>query len=72
MTPCSYATLSQRPCGASRLCNKLDDAASLLDLTLSVFAEVSCAHNERDLWDATLAKDFAVAEWEEVEDGCGI
>lgn len=54
------------------LCDKLDDATSLLDLALGVLAEVACAHNERNLWDAALAENFAVAEREEVEDWCGV
>ena len=54
------------------LCNELDDATSLLDLALGVFAEVPRAHNEWDLRDAALAEDFAVAEREEVEDGSSV
>lgn len=53
-------------------CDKLDDTPSLLDFALSVLAEVTCANDERDLRDTTLAEDFAVAEGEEIDDGCGV
>lgn len=52
----------------TRLCDELDNTTSLGDLALSVLGEVTGADDERDGWDATLAEDFAVAEWEEVED----
>ncbi len=54
------------------LCDELHDTACLLDLTLGVFAEVTCANDKRYLGDSALAEDFAVAEREEVEDGCSI
>ena len=52
----------------TRLCDELDNTTSLGDLALGVLGEVTGADDERDGWDATLAEDFAVAEWEEVED----
>ena len=55
-----------------RSCDELHDTARLLDLALGVSAEVSRANDEWDLWDTALAEDFAVAEREEVEDGCGV
>lgn len=53
-------------------CHKLHDTTGFLDLALSIFAEVAGANDERDLRQATLAENFAVAEREEVEDGCGV
>lgn len=51
-----------------RLCNELDNTTGLGDLALGVLGEVAGADDEWDGWDATLAEDFAVSEWEEVED----
>jgi len=62
----------ERRSDASRLCDELHDTTSLLDLALSVLAEVACAHDERDLGDATLAENLAVAEREEIDDRCGV
>lgn len=56
----------------SDLCHKLNDTTSFLDLALCVLAEVSRANDEWDLRDAALAEDLAVAEWEEVDDGCSV
>lgn len=50
-----------------RLCDELDNTARFLDLSLGVFAEISRADDERDLWEATLAEDLAVTERNEVE-----
>ena len=55
-----------------RLCDELDNTTGLLDLALGVLAEVARADDERDLGDAALAEDLAVAEREEVEDGRGV
>ena len=55
-----------------RLCNELHDTTSFLYLALSIFAEVSRANDERDLWNAAFAENFAVAEREEIEDWCSI
>ena len=55
------------------LSDKLHNTTSLLDLALGVFAEVACADDERHTFGETaLAEDLAVAEREEVEDGCGV
>ncbi len=54
------------------LCDELHNTTRLLDLALGVFAEVTCANDERYLGDSALAEDFAVAEGEEVEDGCSV
>lgn len=54
------------------LCDELDHTTSLLDLSLGIFAEVSRLDNERDLRDAALAEDLAVAERKEVKDGRGV
>lgn len=51
-----------------RLCNELDNTTGLGDLALGVLGEVAGADDEWDGGDATLAEDFAVSEWEEVED----
>lgn len=51
-----------------RLCNELDNTSGLGDLALGVLGEVAGADDEWDGGDATLAEDFAVSEWEEVED----
>lgn len=56
----------------SCLCNELDNTTGLLDLSLGVFGEVAGADDERDLGDAALAENLAVAEWEEVEDWRGV
>jgi hypothetical protein len=50
------------------LSHQLHDTTRLFDLALCVLAEVTCSHNEWDLWDAAFAQDLAVPEWEEVED----
>jgi hypothetical protein len=52
-----------------RLCDELDDTASLLDLLLGLCREVPGADDDRDLGEATLAENLGVAEVEEVEDG---
>ena len=57
---------------AARSCDKLDNATSLLDLALGVFAEKPRAHNDWNLGEATLTEDFAVAEREEVENRRGV
>ena len=56
----------------SHLCDKLNSATSILDLPLSLLAEIPRSNNDGDLWESTLAKHFGVAEREEVEDGDGI
>jgi len=55
-----------------RLCDELDDTAGLLDLALGVLADVAGADDERDLGNAALAEDLAVAEGEEVENRRGV
>lgn len=54
------------------LCNQLNNTTSFLDLSLGLLADPSCSYNQRNLWDATLAEDFRVAEGEKVKDGSGI
>lgn len=54
------------------LCDELDNTTGLLDLLLSVLAEVTGANDDRDLWESTLSEDLAVAEWEKVEDRGGL
>ena len=54
------------------LCDKLAHTTSLLDLALGVLAEETCADDDWDLRDATLAENLAVAEGKEIEDGCGV
>lgn len=49
-----------------RLSDQLDDTTSLLDLLLSIPAEVTGADNNGDLRDAALAEDLRVSEGEEV------
>lgn len=56
----------------SQLCDELSNTTSLLDLPLSLLAEVSRPDNDGDLWKSALAKDLGVAERKEVEDGGGI
>lgn len=60
--------LSGFVCCSPQLSDELDNTAGLLDLALGVLAEVTCADDERDLRDASLSEDLAVAEREEVED----
>lgn len=55
-----------------RLGDELDNTTGLLDLALGVLAEVACANDDRDLRDATLAEDLAVAQWDEIEDRSGV
>lgn len=52
--------------------NQLNNTAGLLDLSLSLLAEVSCSYNHWDLWEAALSEDLGVAKWEEVEDWGGV
>ena len=54
-----------------RSCNQLHDTARLLDLALGVFAEVPRLDDDGELGQTAFAEHFAVAEREEVEDGCG-
>ena len=68
--PASFIEVDADIC--PRSCNQFNNTSSLLDLLLSFLAEVSCSHNEWDLWYSALAEDFGVAEREEVEDRCGI
>lgn len=56
----------------SDLCNQFDNTTSLFDLSFSLLAHVSCSHNDWDLRKSALAENFAVAEWEEVEDWSGV
>lgn len=58
--------------GIHRLCDQLNHTTSLLNLLLSIPAEVTSAHNDRDLGELALAQDLGVAQWEEVDDGCGV
>jgi hypothetical protein len=53
-----------------RLCDKLDDTTSLLDLLLRESRDVACAHDDGDVGQAALSEHFRVAEGEEVEHGC--
>jgi hypothetical protein len=54
------------------LSNQFHGTASFLDLSLSFLAEISCAHNDRDLGYPAFTKDFGVTKGEEVKDGCGV
>jgi len=58
------------PSGIFRLCDKLDNTTSLLDLLLCESRDVTCAHDNGDVGQATLSEDLRVAEREEVEHGC--
>lgn len=69
VTPVSRCMEQNEP---TFLCDQLHYATRLFNLPLGVFAEVPCANDERDLRDTAFAEDFAVAEWEEVKDGCGV
>jgi hypothetical protein len=51
------------------LSNQLNNTTSLLDLLLSIAAEVAGANNEGDFGETALAEDLGVAEREEVDDG---
>lgn len=55
-----------------RLSDQLSDTTRLLDLLLSIAAEVSGANDDGDLGDTALAQDLRVAEGEEVDDGGGV
>ena len=55
-----------------RLCDELNDTTGLLDLLLSITAEVAGAHNEGNLGETALAENLGVAEGEEVDDGGGV
>ncbi len=52
-----------------RLCDELDNTASLLDLLLGLSGEVAGADNDGDLREAALTEDLGVTEVEQVEDG---
>lgn len=53
------------------LCHQLDNTAGLCDLTLSIFANVSSAHDEGDLGAASLSEKLGVPEGQQVDDwGC--
>ncbi len=54
------------------LCDQLHNPTRLFDLALGVFADIPRLDDDWDLWKATLAENFAVAEREEIEDGCGV
>jgi hypothetical protein len=64
-----FMQIVPRSCATSHLCDKLDDAASLLDLLLSQGRDVTGSDDERDFRDAALAEQLGVAVVEEVEDG---
>ena len=52
-----------------RLCDKLDNTASLLDLLLSLGADVAGADDDWDSGQTTLSEDLGVAVVEKVDDG---
>ena len=52
-----------------RLCDQLNDTTSLLDLLLSIAAEVAGTNDDGDLGETALAEDLGVAERKEVDDG---
>jgi hypothetical protein len=54
------------------LSNQLNNTTGLLDLLLSVPADVSGADNDGDLGDTALAQNLGVAQGEEVDDGGGV
>lgn len=52
-----------------RLCDELDNTTSLLDLLLSLGADVTGADDDGDRGQTALSEDLGVAVVEEVEDG---
>ena len=44
------------------LCNQLNDTTGLLDLALSLLAEIPGAHNHWDLGESALAENLGVTE----------
>lgn len=52
-----------------RLCDELDNTTSLLDLLLSLSADIAGADDNGDGGKTALAEDLGVAVVEEVEDG---
>lgn len=52
--------------------NELHNSTSLLDFSLGVLAKVTCADNERNLRDTTLAENLGVSERKEVENWRGV
>lgn len=52
----------------ARLCDELDNTASLLDLLLGLGRDVAGADDDRDGGETALAEDLGVAERKEVED----
>lgn len=57
---------------APHLSNQLNNTTGLLDLLLSVPAEVSGADNDGDLGDTAFAQNLRVTQGEEVDDGGGV
>lgn len=55
-----------------RLCDELDNTTSLLDLALSVLAEVAGTDDEGDLGETALAENLGVAKRDKVEDRGGV
>lgn len=52
------------------LSNQLNDTSGLGNLLLSLLADVSCADNDGDRWQAALSEQLGVAEGGQVDDGC--
>lgn len=54
--------------GKSRLRNKLNDTTGLLDLALSLTADVASLDDEGNLGETALSEELGVSESEQVED----
>lgn len=54
--------------GSVHLSNELDNTTGLLDLALSLLADVAGLDDERNVGETTLSENLGVAEREEVED----
>lgn len=50
------------------LCDELDDTTVLLDLALSLLADISGLDDHGDVGETALAKELGVAEGEKIED----
>ena len=51
---------------------QLNNTTSLSNLSLSLLAEPSCAHEEGNGGESAFAQHLAIAEREEIEDGDGV
>lgn len=55
-----------------RLCDQLNNTTGLLDLLLSIAAEVAGTDDDGDLGETALTEDLGVAEGKKVDDGSGV